>query len=338
MRPAGVATPRPTRPRCWSLTAAPSCTSGTPTALGPGRPLPRGVDDQVGAGPPGRPGRRRRSAGPGRPGSHHVPELGSQRLRRGAPSRPVRGHDDRGGLGRGPSRPDLASRLRDVLRRGGGDSRDLLPSAGRPAPPAPGTPTARPTRRCSTGSGSGRPAAPTTAALADLWRTLGCTADAVVGRRTRWRGGDGRRLPGRDRTDWARIGMLQIDGLRRTDPGAGTRAGSTASSPSRRTRSCDRDGCRAASPPTPASASTGGRSTTTAGGSPPTAAAASSPTSTATSRSSWSRRPSGPTTTSWSTGSAATSATSPCPAIAPQQPHPCARDRDLRRSTTHETG
>ncbi len=108
----------------------------------------------------------------------------------------------------------LATRLVMSFGGGGGDSRALLASIG-PAEP-PGTRFEYCTadsqvldwvRERATGSTYDL-------AIADLWRALGCAADAVVGVDALGVPMAGGSLAATAR-DWARIGMLQIDG--RTD-------------------------------------------------------------------------------------------------------------------------
>ena len=64
-------------------------------------------------------------------------------------------------------------------------ARRCSPRSRRWTRPAPGGSTAPPTRRCSTGCASARPARTYAEALTELWRVLGCVRDAVVGRRRR---------------------------------------------------------------------------------------------------------------------------------------------------------
>ena len=157
--------------------------------------------------------------------------------------------------------PDsLASRLVACFATGS-DSRALLRQTYVPAcRRAPGSPTARPTRRCWTGCASGPPAAPTPTTSRACGRHSAApvtrTSPSTV-RASRWRAVASPRRhatgPGWPSSPWTAAtreasGCSKVTGSRRP--------------PVRRTRSSPSAGCRAASPRTPASATTGGRWTT----------------------------------------------------------------------------
>ena len=199
-----LATATHRRSRCWSTACC--VHAWYADGLGPARPVPRRLGDQVRAGPPGRARRawtstatvdavRARAAG--------VP--------RGAGAR-RRAHDQRRGLGGRPSRP---RRPGHRARRGVRDRRLVAcrcwPASARGTRRAPATPTARPTPRCSTGCANAPRRCRLPRRLAELWRDLGCTEDAVVAV-----DGDGVALAGGGVAaaagDWARIGLLQLDG------------------------------------------------------------------------------------------------------------------------------
>ncbi len=109
---------------------------------------------------------------------------------------------------------------------------------------------------------TGVPFAP---AVAQLWRDLGCVADAAVAV-----DGEGVALAGGGLAaaarDWARIGLLQLDGTapdgrRLLEPVLGR-----TSRPGRSCRSCAPAGCPPRCPRTSVSATTGGRWTGAATG------------------------------------------------------------------------
>ena len=175
----------------------------------PARPVPRGLGDQVRAGPPRR----------ARPGldldARSTPTCRSCRPAtaacRCATSPAMTSGVDWVEDHRDPDGP--ATALVGAFATGG-SSRALLPGSARATRRAPATRTARPTPRCSTGCANAPPASRFRDALGELWRELGCTEDAMVAV-----DGDGVALAGGGVAaaagDWARIGLLQLDGAGR---------------------------------------------------------------------------------------------------------------------------
>ena len=159
--------------------------------------------------------------------------------------------------------PDsLASRLLALLRRPAATRAPCWRGRARRRRPAPAAPTAPPTRRCSTGCASGRPARLRRRRGAGSGATLGCTRDAYVAV-----DGAGVALAGgglaATARDWARVALLAVGRHASPASGCSTRTWVDAARACRRTRSSPPAGCPAASPRTPASATTGGRWTTT---------------------------------------------------------------------------
>ena len=126
--------------------------------------------------------------------------------------------------------PDsLASRLLACFAARHRLARPAPGGAARGALRPPGSATARPTRRCSTGSASGPPVAPTPTTSRVLWGELGCTTDAYVAV-----DGVGVALAGgglaATARDWARVALLAVDGGRTPRRGLG-RGGRAAGVP-----------------------------------------------------------------------------------------------------------
>ena len=223
--------------------------------------VPRCVDDQVGAGPSGRPGSPRRCTCADRRGDQPRPRAGGHRVRRHPGAR--RPHDDHGRrLGRGP--PELrASPPGCSADADAGDSRGLLRSVRRGVAPrsrfsycTADSQVLDWVRERATGFSY-------VDDVARLWKALGCTRDAYVAV-----DGTGVVLAGgalaAATRDWAKVALLAVDG--RTDQGERLLdADWPRPRPGRRTRSSPSAGCPAASPRTPGSATTGDRWTTATG-------------------------------------------------------------------------
>ena len=247
------------RPRCSSLDGGTVVHEWYADGLDAGHAVPRRLDDQVGAGPPGRTRGPRRRVGVDRRGDRPRPRAGGHGLRRHHRARRPH-HDHRRRLGRGPPRP----------------RQPCLAAAG----------LLRPRNRvaCAPARGAARRRARHPVQL--LHRRL---AGARLGARARHRarvrrrrrpavggprlhprrGGRGRRCRGRDgrRRAGRHRPRLGAGGPARRGRLAGCSTPTGSRPPrARRTPSWRPAGCRAASPHTPASATTGGRWTPTAGG------------------------------------------------------------------------
>ena len=154
----------------------------------PRHAVPRRLDDQVGAGPPGRTGGPRRSPGARpTPSTSHVPELRAPATTAHG-ARPAH-DDDRASTGSRTTAtptasPPGCSAASPTVATRAPCSRGVRPASR----PAPGSTTAPPTRRCSTGCASAPPAH-LRRRRGPAVEQLGCTRDAFVavdGTASRW--------------------------------------------------------------------------------------------------------------------------------------------------------